>query len=89
MLRDFFNIVAHATIELPAMELIALIGILAVCLVFRFTRVGLLVAYALCYRWGWQFMQTQNSNTFMTYLVAGIIVGALAVISMLNQAGKD
>lgn len=89
MFREFLIAASHATIELPAIELIVLIGLLATCLVFRFTRVGLLAAYALTYRWGWKYMQSQNADTFMTYVALGIVVGALAVISMLKSAGRD
>lgn len=90
MFRAFIDIIAHAKLELPALELIILVGLLALCLVLRFTRLGLIAAFALTYRWGWQFMREQGgTDNFMIYLIFGVIVGTLALISLFSRAPRE
>jgi hypothetical protein len=83
-LNDLFNIIQHATLPLPALEVTMLLVILTACLLFRFSRMGLFTAYIFTYRWGWTiFAETKDTEYLTGYLVLGVAAGILAVIGML------
>ena len=83
--KGIFQVTSHATLELPAIEVTALVILLACCLLFRFTRTGLLVAYLFVYRWGWLFFMEQPQEMLFGYMFFGCVVGILTVISMLRS----
>jgi len=81
--------IQEASITIPLVELIISFLLLTICLLLRFPRVGLIVAYLFTYRWGWLFYLHNNfsgqqaRNLFLTgYIIFGIIVLALTVVAM-------
>ena len=84
---------SHAMISIPAMEIIVLLILLTICLLFRITRTGLVMAYIFTYRWGLLFGEqffagdARLYNIFITsYIVFGILVLTLALIAMMMAA---
>ena len=86
MFNATFDFLMGMTIPLPAMEVILLIVSLSFCLVLRWAKVGLIIAYLLTYRWGWLFFTKQNQEFFVMYLLAGAIVCVLTVIGMIQSS---
>ena len=86
MFAETFAILQKASLTLPAMEVITLLAALTVCLVLRFTRVGLIVAYLFVYRWGWACFVGMSDGYLMAYLVFGTVAGILTVIGMLRTS---
>jgi hypothetical protein len=85
-LSELFNIIQHATLPLPAIEVSMLLAILTACLLFRFTKMGLVAAYLFTYRWGWLILTEQPDADYLVYyLVFGVAAGILTVIGMLNN----
>ena len=91
MLREWFNIIASASITLPMLEMGLMTLTIAICLVSRLNRTGLIVAYLFAYRWGWPFFQGQSNAFMMAYFWFGCAVGILTVVGMLQSAhsGSD
>lgn len=75
----------EARIPLPALEVAALVGLLAICLVFRLPRVGIVSAYIFVYRWGWLFFTEQTDTQLAAYLVFGSIIAILTVVNMFRS----
>ncbi|MFC1454291.1 hypothetical protein ACFLQL_03830 [Verrucomicrobiota bacterium] len=80
------------TITIPLLELIVILTILTVCLLFQFSRTGLIVAYLFIYRWSWAFcahndlLDEKSRNIFLTgYIVFGILVLTLTIVAMMNK----
>ena len=81
---------SHATIPIPSMEALTLLILLTICLLFRITRTGLVVAYIFTYRWGLIFGEQYFSgdarlyNVFLSsYIAFGILVLTLALVAMM------
>lgn len=81
---------SNATIAIPGMEAIVLLIVLTICLLFRITRAGLVMAYIFTYRWGLLFGEQyfagdpQVYNVFFTsYIVFGIMVLTLTLVAMI------
>ena len=88
---------SSGTISIPLVEAIALLLVLTICLLFRFSRIGLLVAYLFIYRWAWYFREQICSNDpyirsiFTTsYIIFGILIFVFGIIGMVcaKTAGK-
>ncbi len=84
-MEDFLMALMNATITLPAIEVVLMIGILIVCLLMRLARVGLVTAYLFCCYWGWNFFETQDTVTLGAYLGLGALIPLLAVIGMVSS----
>ena len=89
---------SHATISIPGMEAIVLLILLTICLLFRITRTGLVIAYIFTYRWGLLFGaqyfsgDAQLYSVFLTsYIVFGILVLTLAIVAMMlaTRSGRQ
>lgn len=87
-----------ATITIPVIELVVLLLALALCLLLRFSRTGLIVAFLFAYRWGWRFClhasiidQQMRTPCLSGYIVFGILVLTLSIIAMTvsNHARGD
>lgn len=84
---------SHATISIPGMEAMVLLILLTICLLFRITRTGLVMAYIFTYRWGLLFGEQYFAgdarvyHVFLTsYIVFGILVLTLAMVAMMVAA---
>ena len=84
---------SHAMISIPGMEAMVLLILLTICLLFRITRTGLVMAYIFTYRWGLLFGEQYFAGdprvyqVFLTsYIVFGILVLTLAVVAMMMAA---
>ncbi len=56
--------------------------ILTLCLLLRFSRIGLFVAYAFVYRWGWAarpLLLPEDPSVYNIFTVAYIVFGVLVV----------
>lgn len=76
-------------ITIPLVELIISFLLLTICLLLRFSRIGLITAYLFTYRWGWFFCLHNNlfdpktRSLFLTgYIIFGILALTLTVIAM-------
>jgi len=83
MFDEFMTVVKTATITLPAAELTALLLVLTICLVFRFTRIGLITAYLFAYKWGWALFVLKYPHFLMAYLIFGFAVGIVTVSGLI------
>ncbi|MBA4389299.1 MAG: hypothetical protein C0404_15110 [Verrucomicrobia bacterium] len=83
---ELYEMLRKATLTLPALEVTLLVVIFAVCLVFRFSRVGLVAGYIFVYRWGWIFFADHEQSFLVSYLVFGMVVGTLAVVQMMRSS---
>ncbi|MCX6991705.1 MAG: hypothetical protein NT011_01025 [Kiritimatiellaeota bacterium] len=84
---------SHATISIPGMEAIVLLILLTICLLFRITRIGLVIAYIFTYHWGLLFGEQyfvgdpRVYHVFLaSYIVFGILVLTLVVVAMMMAA---
>lgn len=80
----------NAVISVSVAELFVLFLVLTLCLLFRLSRTGLLLAYIFLYRWGWIFCRDNGvidphaRPAFAAgYIGFGIIVATLTVIAMI------
>ena len=79
-----------ATISIPLLELIILLLLMTGCLLLRFSKTGLVVAFLFVYRWGWIFCLhgafldvTTRTMCHVGYIVFGILVVTLTVVAMI------
>jgi len=86
MLQEIVNLITKTKLSLPVTELSLMIVALSLCLIFRASRTGLLVAFFFAYRWGWMFFAEHSEKFFVTYLVFGGIVCVLTVVNMLQKS---
>lgn len=84
MIDSLYSIMTEAKLPLPAVELSILLAGLACCLVFRFTRTGLIMAFLFIYRWGWLVLVNAGQGLLMAYLVFGMLIGIATVVGMLR-----
>lgn len=69
-----------AAVTLSVGELVALLITLALCLLLRLNRTGLVISFAFAYRWGWMFFRSDFGGQYGTYLTGYCIFGALVFI---------
>ena len=84
-MKEITEALGAMTISLPALELGILITVMALCLVLKLSRTGLMASYILVYRWGWSFCVSHEPQYLMGYLVFGCLVGVLTVVGMLKS----
>ena len=73
----------HASyVSLPAIEVMILVGIMSMCLLFRWNRIGLLIAFGEAYRWGCMFFHNAFSE-FPSYVAGYYVFGAVILILIL------
>ena len=89
---------SHATICVPGMEALVLLFLLTICLLFRMTRAGLVIAFIFTYYWGLLFGEQyfagdpQVYNIFIaSYIVFGILALTLSLVAMMmaTRAGRQ
>lgn len=86
-----------AELNVPLLETTAVFALLTICLLFRMSRTGLVIAYLFFYRAGWMALQRvighldTSSQTFTgtTYIVFGILVLTFAVIGMIHGSHSE
>ena len=86
MIKNLLLVMNGATLTLPALELSILLAGLSCCLVFRFTRTGLLIAYMFIYRWGWLILADAGQSLLVGYLVFGMLIGIATVIGLMRTS---
>ena len=88
----------QATLTVPLVETTLLLATLTLCLFFRYSRAGLILAFLFLYRWGWtiQIQRFTADPTLQTafsasYLAFGILVLTFTIISMVisNHSADD
>jgi len=85
-MNELLHTMSLVKIELPSIELMALLAIMSLAMVFRFPRTGLMAAYIFSYRWGWMAIMDYSPGALVAYMVFGILVGTLSVIGFLRNA---
>jgi len=87
---------SHAMISIPGMEAMVLLILLTICLLFRISRIGHIIAYIFAYRWGLLFGEQYFArdakvyHVFLTsYIVFGILVLTLALVAMMMATHSD
>ena len=89
-MNELLQTVQQTQVPIPTIELLLLLIVLTVSLVFKSTRIGLLMAYVFVYRWGWLFFREtfhgQNDSFLFGYLIFGALVMLLSVIAMLHSS---
>lgn len=90
-ITDFYNnsVFSQATFEVPALETTILFAVLTFCLLLRFARTGLVIAYIFVYRWGWIFCREEmkfDDRFFAAYIVFGVLVCTFVVVGMLHSS---
>ena len=88
-MNEIMEPLLHTTLALPVIEVSVLVAALSICLVFRLSKIGLVIAYLFAYRWGWLFFIGQPQRFMVAYLVSAILVGTLTVIGMLKTRQSD
>lgn len=84
MNSELMAILKRTVIPLPAFHVCLLIVITSICLILRCNKTGLCVAYAFVFWWGWRLFSEMPHQYMITYLVIGVVVGAIAIIGMLQ-----
>ena len=87
----------EAELTVPLMETTIVFVLLTICLLFRLSRTGLIIAYLFFYRTGWTTLQhvishlAPSSKTFTStaYIVFGILVFTFASIGMIHSSHSD
>jgi hypothetical protein len=89
MMNELLEAAKQTQVPIPTIELLLLLVILTISLIFKATRVGLLMAYLFVFRWGWLFfhetLQGQNQSFMIGYLAFGILVVLLSLIIMIGS----
>ena len=80
MLNELFHAFQQSSITLTTLEVMILLVVITLCLLMRWNRFGLIVAYVNAYRWGWQFFYESFQGQFQIYLVGYYIFGACVAI---------
>jgi hypothetical protein len=70
----------HSSILLPTWDVMILLVVITLCLLFRWNRAGLIIAYVDAYRWGWVFFNESFKGLFQTYLIGYYIFGVVVVL---------
>jgi hypothetical protein len=86
-----------AELNVPLLETTIVFVLLTVCLLFRLSRTGLIIAYLFFYRVGWTVLQhvigslDASSKTFTStaYIVFGILVFTFAIIGMIHSSHTE
>ena len=55
---------------------------MALALLFRYSRTGIVVAYLFAYRWGWGITEQLSNGAHFAYMCFGVTVGILSVLGM-------
>ena len=82
-MQELWVLIQTTQIELPAMEVVVLVGLLSLSLLLRYARCGMVIAYLFSYRWGWQVADSLQGVALFGYIAFGMLIGVLSVIGML------
>lgn len=89
-MNELLEIIRQTNVPIPTLELLALLIILTVSLIFKATRIGLLMAYLFVFRWGWLFIHEtfrgQHETFVISYLAFGALVTVLSVIMTIRSS---
>lgn len=89
-MNEFLEVAKQTSVPIPTLELLALLVILTVSLIFKATRIGLLMAYLFVFRWGWLFIHEtfrgQHETFVISYLAFGALVTILSVIMTIRSS---
>ena len=77
---ELFHAFQHSSITLPTLEVMLLLVAITICLLLRWNRAGLMIAYADAYRWGWMFFNESFSGQFQSYMMGYYIFGVSVAI---------
>ncbi len=86
MFESAYKIIKTSQLTLPSLEVALFVVLLSFCLLYRYNRAGIVVAYAFAARWGWMVVQNLPTAARTSYIIFGILVGALAIVSMLTDS---
>lgn len=85
---EFWQTFVESTITTPAPEIMLLVLMTTICMIARWSRLGLLLAFGYAYRWGWLLMHREFGSyhgMLTAYYISGIIAVVGAIIAFLMQ----
>jgi len=85
MLADIYQMIKTSQLTLPSVEVALFVVLLALALLYRYNRAGIVIAYLFAARWGWMVVDSLPSAARTSYIVFGILVGVLAIVSMISD----
>jgi len=96
-IKFLFARYAHITISISFFEVGFLLILLTLCLLFRFSRLGLIVGFLFAFRWGWIFLRetfiinTTSPDYFwaVVYLFLGVTSVGLFTLNFFNRPAPD
>ena len=77
---DLFASLSKTMVTLPASEVVILLGLITFCLLFRWNRAGLIIAYLDAYRWGWIFFNEFFGKEYQSYIMGYYLFGGIVFI---------
>jgi len=84
--KSFLPVFLDKQLSIPAWELLVLVAIGSVCLLFRATKVGLLLTYIFVMHLTWNFVRLNLSLTsLLSYFILGGLVLAMGFISLIHD----
>lgn len=92
-MNEFLQALQETSIRVSSMEVVLQLALLALAMVFRAFRIGMLAAYLFSLRWGWQFFESRLGGNDLVfrygYMLFGGTIFVLGVIGMLRQRGES
>lgn len=86
---DFMQLIAKDTLAVPMWEILTLLTVVALCLLIRGSRLGLLVTYIFTLHMAWGFMKLHfGYATLITFAVLAAIVLILGFFTLLTERDK-
>jgi len=91
-MNNFLQMLQETSIRVSSMEVVLQLALLALAMVFRAFRIGMLAAYLFSLRWGWQFFESRWGGNDLVlrycYMLFGGAIFVLGVIGMMRQRGE-
>ena len=91
-MNEIMGMIAEATITVSVLQITIMIIMFSLCLLFRFNKLGLLLAYLYTFHMGWTFCQaelihkgTQFHTYAMVYVIFGMFVLFLSIVQMFQS----
>jgi hypothetical protein len=85
MFKEFYQIIKSSQLSLPSLEVALFVMLLSLALLYRYNRAGIVIAYVFAARWGWMVVHNLPTGAQASYVILGILVGFLAIVSMISD----
>ncbi len=93
-LKGLVQVLYQTRMDVSLLEIMLLVILLTLCLLFRSTRLGLIISFLFAYRWGWMLFDhlspTQpNMVLFGVYFLFGAATALVAVVKLFFVEHQD